>query len=244
MVNAIPPYRKKVEIKGRVNRWAIGFILLFFMSFLVLLFFQSPLSQIQQIEVRGNVTLKKQEILSQISLAPGEPFFEWDREKAQQQLLQNPQIKQVDIVKSFPGKIVVEIEEWPRIALWMPADGTKTGEVYPVFFNGTVLKEPWTGKVDKPLLRGWKASQVKEISEQLAKVKPDVLATLSEIHPQPSRTYRDLVRVFTNDGNEVVTRISVFHENINEYLKFIDPEKKGIVHMTEGANFGWFEPYR
>ncbi|MFS8578520.1 MAG: hypothetical protein LOD88_00640, partial [Novibacillus thermophilus] len=52
------------------------------------------------------------------------------------------------------------------------------------------------------------------------------------------------VRVYTDEGNEVITRISTFHNNMNQYRDFIPPGKKGIVHMTASKDFGWFKPYK
>lgn len=240
----IPPFREKKVKSQRTNRWAIGFILLFFISALILLFFQSPFSKIQQIEIEGNVTLDRNDILGQLSLAPGLQFFEWDREAAKQQLLKNKQVKDVSITKSFPGKVAIKITEWQRVALWLQTDDEVMQSLHPILEDGTILSEPWTGKVDRPLLRGWKnKTAVKEISAQLARVEPDTLRTLSEIHPQKSDTYPDEVRVFLDDGNEVITRISTFKDSISQYRDFIEPDKKGIVHMTYSEDFGWFEPY-
>lgn len=240
----IPPFREKKMRKRRVNRWAIGFIMLFFVSMLVLLFFQSPFSKIRHIVIDGNVTLDQHEILDQVSLTTGLQFFEWDREAAARRLMENEQVKDVVVTKSFPGKITIKVTEWPRVAFWLQTEGDIVQSLRPVLENGTILSEPWTGQVDKPLLRGWKnKSDIQAMSEQLARVDPEILRSLSEIHPQQSDTYPDEVRVFTDEGNEIRTRISTFKDTISQYRYFIEPGKKGIVHMTYSNDFGWFEPY-
>lgn len=244
MPTSIPPYREKKVKKRNPNRWAIGFIVLFFVSALILLFFQSPLSKVQNIEIDGHITLDENDILAQVSLVPGVQFFEWDRKTAKHELMKNPQVKEASVTKVFPGKVVIMIKEWQRVALWLQSEDNVAGQLLPVLENGTIVREPWTGKVDKPLLRGWESkSNVKALSQELAKVTPDTLRTLSEIHPQESDTYEDEVRVFTEEGNEVITRISTFHDNINQYRDFIPPGKKGTVHMTTSKDFGWFTPY-
>lgn len=240
----IPPFREKKVRSRRVNRWAVGFIMLFFVATLVLLFFQSPFSKIRHIEIDGNVTLDQQEILDQISLTTGLQFFEWDREAATERLMRNEQVKDITIKKSFPGKITIKVSEWPRVAFWLQTEDDIVQPLRPVLEDGTVLNEPWTDQVDKPLLRGWKnKSDIQAISEQLARVDSEILRSLSEIHPQPSDTYSDEVRVFTDEGNEIRTRISTFKDTISQYRYFIEPGKKGIVHMTYSDDFGWFEPY-
>lgn len=242
-VSAPPPLRKHKAKRQRPNYWAVGFILIFFVSALVLIFFQSPLSKIHRIEINGDSTLDRDEILAQISLAPGVQFFEWDRVTAANQLKKNPQVKDVRVTKVFPGRVVIDIHEWHRVGMWQSGDQI-TGKLFPVLENGAILEKPWSGDVDKPLLRGWEdKSLVKAISQELAKVEPETLRSLSEIHPEPSETYDDAVRVFTDEGNEVITRIATFHENINQYRDFIDPDQRGIVHMTYSNDFGWFEPY-
>lgn len=244
MPASIPPFREKKAKVTRPNRWAIGFILFFFISALVLLFFQSPLSKIQHIEIKGQETLEENEIAAQVSLAPGVQFFEWDREKAEERLRKYPQVKDVAVTKIFPGKVVITLSEWRRVALWLHSDDGSVDRLHPVLENGSVLDEPWDGKVDKPLLRGWEdVSKVKALSQELAKVEPETLRTLSEIHPHESDLYDDEVRVFTEEGNEVITRISTFRDNIAQYRKFIPDDAKGIVHMTYSEDFGWFEPY-
>lgn len=242
-VSTPPPLRKREIKKQRPNYWAVGFIFIFFISALVLIFFQSPLSKIQRIEINGQLTLDREEILTQISLEPGVQFFEWDRVAAAHQLKTNPQVKEARVTKVFPGKVVIDIREWERVGLWQSGD-QMTGKLFPVLENGAILESPWQGDVDKPLLRDWEnKSQVKAISQELAKVEPEILRNLSEIHPEPSETYDDAVRVFTDEGNEVITRIATFHDNINQYRDFIDPNQRGIVHMTYSKDFGWFEPY-
>lgn len=155
-----------------------------------------------------------------------------------------PQVKEASVSKVFPGKVIIKVKEWPRVALLLQDSDHGTSELRPVLENGVVLDEPWTGGVDKPLLRGWDdTAAIMDISKELAKVNPDALSTLSEIQPGSHDTYEDEVRVFTDEGNEVITRIATFHRNINQYRNFVDPERPGIVHMTYSEDFGWFEPY-
>lgn len=244
MRDSIPIYRDKEKNKRRPNRLALVFIVLFFLSLLVLLFFQSPLSKISTIDISGNRTLKDADVLKQASLKKGSQFFSWDPQAAKKQLMQNVQVKDVKITKRFPGKVTIKFEEWPRVAFWLKKDKDGNAQLRPVLANGVIVDKQWKGTVDRPLLRGWSdESAVAKLSKQLERVERVTLRSLSEVHPQPSDIYKDQVRVYTDDGYEVITRLSTFHENMNQYRNYVDPDKKGIVHMTYGRNFGWFEPY-
>lgn len=244
MPHTVPPYRERKVKSQPPNRWAIGFIILFFISSLVLLFFQSPLSKIQHIEIEGNITMDETDILEQISLAEGMQFFEWDHQMAKDRLMKNVQVKDVNVTKSFPGKITIKVTEWHRVAFWLQSQEAHLQQLRPVLEDGTILSDSWAGKVDRPLLRDWEdAGAIKKMSAELARVKPEVLRSVSEIHQQESDMYDDEIRVFMDEGNEVITRISTFKENIHHYSDFVEPGQKGIVHMTYGEKFGWFEPY-
>jgi len=123
-------------IKILIFYLAIGFLGWNFFAFI----FSSSFCNIENVIIKGNDCLSEDEIFFKSGVQLGENIFKLDLIKSKDSLMQEPWIKEVEIKRVIPKKIIISIKERK------PAAIVHTGEEY--FFStkdGIVLS-----KIDRP----------------------------------------------------------------------------------------------
>ncbi|MBS4535409.1 FtsQ-type POTRA domain-containing protein [Clostridium sp. D2Q-14] len=106
---------EKVKVDNKLKRkkrLIIIIILIFLISILsILLLTQTTFFNVENIEIKGNSIVKKDEILMASGINEGENIFRISIKKTESSLLKHPYIKEVKINRRFPNKIIIDLVE-------------------------------------------------------------------------------------------------------------------------------------
>ncbi|WP_438446318.1 cell division protein FtsQ/DivIB [Gorillibacterium sp. sgz5001074] len=225
----------------------LGLVIVFFITVFIILFFQSSISKISEIRVEGNELVPAEEIIAASGVEPGDHFFTTSTHRARDKVKLHPFLESVEISKSFPGMVKIQVKEYRRVAFQLAADGTKEvlladGSALPV--AGQAAHVP----LDMPILSNWNADDPmkKALCAALAQVPAHLLSDISEIKPEPSVAYPDKIKLYTRSRYEVYTTIEYLPGNV-EYLGYMTAElmergkTTGVITMLEQIRHAPFE---
>ena len=168
---------KHQPLSARVTKILVFYLVLAFLGWNLFNFvFSSNFCNIKEVIIKGNDCLSEDEIFCNSGIKLGENIFKLDLKKSINSLKQEPQIKEVEIKRVIPNKIIISLTERKAAAI------VHIGEEY--FFStkeGMVLS-----KIDKPeegfalpLLSGLEINEIK-IGEIID--KPEFRTALESIN--------------------------------------------------------------
>ncbi|TFE03572.1 cell division protein FtsQ/DivIB [Jeotgalibacillus sp. R-1-5s-1] len=228
--------------RKRANRRMSAVVLVFVLIILVVLYFQSPYSKIQTIQVSGNDILTEQQILEAGGFAAGDSFWTTDEESIKENLQENELIKLAEVKKDFPTTMTINIEEFEQTA-YLRQEQAYT----PVYENG-FLGTPGPSELIRgsaPLLVGFDdTSLVEKLAASLSELPDEVLNSISEIHHSPTDVDDERIQIFMNDGFEVSAIIPTFADKMVHYgsiVSQLDPNVKGVIDLEVGSYFRAYE---
>jgi cell division protein FtsQ len=227
----------KQRRRQKVNRRLTAYIAFFFILILCIIYFQSPLSNIKHIEVKGNQHIPAQQLIQLSGLTNRTSFWKIKAEQVERKIESHPEVKDVQLRKQFPNTVVLYVKERRRIAYIYHKQ-----KFFPLLENGRILMKnaSKTAPSDAPILVNWKKGEdIQEIAGQLTQLPPYILNAISEIHHTPSNHDRYHITVYMNDGFEVSANVQNFAEKMVLYpsiVKQLNPNVKGIIHL-EVSNY-------
>ncbi|WP_100403113.1 cell division protein FtsQ/DivIB [Bacillus sp. FJAT-42315] len=230
------PKLKKLR-KRKTNRRLASIISLFFLIVITIVYFQSPLSRVQQIDVIGNHFLSKDEVIETSGLREESSVWSVNKQGVAEQLQRHPKIKEAVVSFSFPNKLVIKVEERAKLAYLSKGRG-----FYPVLDNGTVLKTATTQTLDElPVLHGFKEGKVlDDMMNSLGDLPNEITNSISEIYYKPKKTDSYHIQLFMNDGFEVSASLKTFSDKMVYYPSIVsqlDPNVKGVIDIEIGSYF-------
>ncbi|RED65783.1 cell division protein FtsQ/DivIB [Cohnella lupini] len=232
MTERIPALKREAVMpKTRRGKKILRLLIALFAIVLIVLFFRSPLSEISDIEVTGMNYLSKEEVLKELGVAPGDSFFVPSIGKLTKRMGNLKPLESVKIVKKFPGLLSVQVKEYPQVAVQLAEDG----RMLATLSNGLTLPIPEGDPVDKPILSNWKPDDPNLVAlcRALSGLPPYLLADLSEIHPDPSISYPNRIKLFTRSRFEVVTTVQLLAEKIPFLSDIVQNREPGKIIMLE-----------
>jgi len=236
------PQVKQPKPNRRGNKKLTFLLVIFFLTVLAVVFFRSSYSKVQEIAVYGNDLYAANEIVQASGLHKGMQFLNVWESDVKAGLKPLAGIKSVSIERSFPGKIILHVTEFKRVALWTNTDGKRS----PLLENGTVLdKVDFRARVvDRPLIRAWGAPELlPQLGKALGSLPPTVLDQISDIALTPTISDKQRITLYMRDGNEVRSVIYQIAKKLPWYpaiAKELPEGEKGIVYMLEST---WFSKY-
>ncbi|KKI93735.1 cell division protein FtsQ [Bacillus sp. SA1-12] len=228
--------------KQKTNRRLISFLSVFFLLILLVIYFQSPLSKVASISVKGNKTVESEKIIELSGITTSSEFWSINSEQVVTSVKSLLQIKDVQVEKKLPNHIVLLVEEHDSIA-YIERDGS----YLPILENGDVLKDKQvSAPADAPVLIDWENDKAIEVMiDELKKLSPGILNSISEIHHTPKKTDPWLIHLYMNDGYEVLASVRTFSEKMATYpdiISQLDENSRGIIHLEVGSYFESYEP--
>jgi len=235
MTERIPALKQVDKPPARRGKKLLWILSALFLIVLVVLFFRSSLSKYSEIIVTGTVALSKEDVLKALELAPGDSFFVPGTGKIKERVQALKPVESASITKKFPGVLLVEVKEYPTVAVELSTDG----KVNAVLANGMVLPMP-EGKIpDRPILSGWKQddANLTALCRILSDLPPYLLTDLSEIHPDPSTAYPDRIKLFTRSRFEIVTTVGKLADRISYLSDMVQNREPGRIVILEAVTY-------
>ncbi|SEN63186.1 cell division protein FtsQ [Amphibacillus marinus] len=222
--------------RKKTNRRLVFYVCLFFVLISIVVYLQSPLSFINEINVSGQHYIDEEEIIAYSELSSEVNVWGVRISEIESNILRHDEIKSVSVVRQLPNNFKIEVEELDKVAY------LSEGEFfYPLLENGRLLDSfriiDWQG--DAPLLFGFSEDSALELlTEQLTKSPEFINNHISEIHLTPTDSNPLKLRLFMTDGFEVETSIRNFSQNLSSYPSIVsqlDPSNKGVIQIGEGG---------
>ncbi|SDH91080.1 cell division protein FtsQ/DivIB [Alteribacillus bidgolensis] len=227
----------KEKRKKRSNRRLIIYLSIFFILILMVIYFQSPLSHVRNIQVDGNVHVDKEEIINASEIQEGISIWNIDTGKTAAKLKEFTEVEDAAVSRSFPSTIQIDIDEYKRMAY------VETGDQYiPILKNGEVLHDNTTSVLpaDAPVLQNFEEERLlKAFAQELSQLGEGILNRISEVSYVQEEDSGSLV-LYMNDGIEVATTIHNFASYMSSYpsvAREISPNTPGVLHMKMSPYF-------
>lgn len=227
--------------KKKANRRLILYLSIFFFLITIIVYLQSPLSHVKTIVINGNIILDDTEIMNESGLIKNTSIWTINKEKMKTVLEKDPIIQSANVKRKLPWTVEITVKEQRLIGFIK-----QKNDYYPLLANGSVLKDRNQSipKGEAPILFSFtEQEQIQKISDELHKLPHDIINLISEIHWEPTKTNKNKIILYMNDGYTVSGTMRDFADKMQLYPSIVsqlDPKKTGIIHIGVGT---YFEEY-
>ncbi|MCP1143942.1 cell division protein FtsQ/DivIB [Lysinibacillus endophyticus] len=237
----IPTLREKR--RKRTNFKFMILIILFFLTLFLLLYFQSPYSEINKIKITGSNLVEDKDYIKQSQLQIGDSMWGFNVGDVEERIAKQYWVKDVEVKRKWLTTVEIKVNEWQKVA-YISLDN----EFYPMLENGDVFKELNTLEpIDAPLFLQFDDEKLrKRLLKELAKLDSTVLALISQINSTPSSADPYSITLYMNDGYEVRAEITTLAEKLNFYPSIVaqiensSDYSKGIIDIEVGSYYKSF----
>ncbi|RKQ19708.1 cell division protein FtsQ/DivIB [Ureibacillus endophyticus] len=237
----IPTLREKR--RKRTNFKFMILIILFFLTLFLLLYFQSPYSEINKIKITGSNLVEDKDYIKQSQLQIGDSMWGFNVGDVEERIAKQYWVKDVEVKRKWLTTVEIKVNEWQKVA-YISLDN----EFYPMLENGDVFKESNTLEpIDAPLFLQFDDEKLrKRLLKELAKLDSTVLALISQINSTPSSADPYSITLYMNDGYEVRAEITTLAEKLNFYPSIVaqiensSDYSKGIIDIEVGSYYKTF----
>ncbi|MGL6058984.1 MAG: cell division protein FtsQ/DivIB [Culicoidibacterales bacterium] len=220
--------QKKLQQKQRKTQriWYIGLI-----SVGLIIFLNSPLSQVKEITVTGNQYVSKQFVIENTPVEVGNHFYWLNGWEIEKQLETQPLIENVTMKRRFGNTIEFVVEE----AEIMGITQTETEKMW-ILATGELVAIQANIRLNVPYFRNWDETNGKLLFENLAKIPLDVQRQISEIAFNGSDTDPEQLQLYMRDGNLVTISIRQIPEKMVFYFSIVEAlgNKRMHIHLEAG----------
>ncbi|THF75589.1 cell division protein FtsQ/DivIB [Cohnella fermenti] len=220
--------------RGRKLLWIVVFL---FLLLAIFLFFRSNLSKITEINVSGTTLHATQDEIVQASGARlDDSFFTTDTKELEKKIGQLQTVEKVGVVKKFPGRLEITVQEYKEVALEMDGEGN----MLIVLSNGLAVPlAKGEALPDMPILTGWKQGDANRASlcTTLGGMEAGLLSDLSQISPDPSNAYPDRIKLYTRSKFEVVTTVGRLAGKLGLLSEIVENREPGRVVLLEADTY-------
>ncbi len=237
----LPQFRRKVYKKK--GEKLLFFIFLFFLLLAIIIYFNSSISRITNIKVTGLTLLSEKEIYSTADIHKNMLYLFTSSSSIKKKLLGIKEIKDVEIIKEFPGQLFIHVTENKPIAFFRDAND----KWIPILENGLFYKGENKFYIDGPLITKWDdEDKLNQLVTELIKVKPNVLHEVSEIRELPVKEDPNRVILYMKQGYIVHISLVDFSKRLNLYPTILENlmsrnTKKGDIYLLESIRFEEFK---
>ncbi|MEJ8765642.1 FtsQ-type POTRA domain-containing protein [Oceanobacillus sp. HCA-5259] len=229
--------------KKKANRRLVFYMTIFFFLISIIVYLQSPLSEVKQVTVHNNSFIPDEEIVEISGLSEKQNIWAIDFAAIEESLENSPIIDKVTVDRKLPNTVAITVQEKEIIGILEDEEGI----YFPVLESGELLEtiehQSFTGEA--PLLIGFTDKEyLAKAANELNKLPKDILDLISEMYWQPTEDNKNNVLFYMSDGFIVQSSIRDFAEGMTTYpsvVSQLDPEVKGVIHMGVGVYFEAFE---
>ncbi|MFD1067226.1 cell division protein FtsQ/DivIB [Oceanobacillus locisalsi] len=228
--------------KKKANRRLIFYLSIFFLLIAVIIYLQSPWSEVRSIEVDGNVFLTDEYIIDESGLTEGMNIWSLNGSSVVSGMEENPVIEQASINRKFPSTVLIEVEEQSVLGYVQ-----EERAFYPVLANGQVVSQNANASAgNAPLISGFNETELAELASEMEDVRPSIFNMISEIERKDPEEDEGstLITLYMSDGFLVEGEIDQVLDKLGYYPSIVSQlqeDDNGIIHMGVGIYFESFE---
>lgn len=226
--------------KKKANRRLIFYLSIFFLLIAIIVYLQSPLSQIRSIEVNGNKFLTDERIIDDSGLTEGTNIWSMNRSSIEDRLENNPVIDEATVNRKFPRTVQVTVVE--QAVLGYVKEGA---EFNPVLENGEII--PTDAKEvagNAPLMIGFEEKQLTRLTSEMTNLRHSIFSMISEIELRniDEEDHSMEIMLYMNDGYMVNGNLEQVMNKLSYYPSIVSQleDDKGIIHIGVGIYFESF----
>ncbi|MCZ0703339.1 cell division protein FtsQ [Natronobacillus azotifigens] len=229
--------------KKKTNRRLIFYVFLFFSLISIVIYLQSPLSYVGNIEIIGNRYVSAEEIIKYSKLSSETNIWGVSTEEVSERISQHRELNEVEVSRVFPNTIEIHVSELDKIAYLNNGDN-----FHPLLENGKKLDALRIVNIqgDAPILYNFTDNEyLIALASELKELSPSIHALISEIYWEPSESNPHQVLLYMIDGHQVETTIRNFANYLSSYPSIasqLDDNQLGVIRIGEGGAV--FQSYR
>lgn len=227
--------RKKVA-----NRKFFSIIVIFIIALLVVLYFQSPLSKIDQVSIKGHQLYDEEVYIEKSQLSTGDSFWSFSKDKVTENMQGLTGVQTVTVSRKWLRNVEISVKEAKPIAYVQEDEGLQlllsSGEV---FDHQSMAIEQ-----SAPILSHFESDQVlQKMATVLQEIDESVMQLISEVSYTGTKEEPESITLYMDDGYEVLALLSTVAEKIDYYPEMVaqlEGDVKGVIDMEVGS---YFIPY-
>ncbi|GIO21879.1 cell division protein FtsQ/DivIB [Oceanobacillus sp. J11TS1] len=226
--------------KKKANRRLIFYLSIFFLLIAIIVYLQSPWSEIRSIEVSGNVFLTDEYIIDASGLKEGSNIWSMNKSSVVEQIEKDSVIEKASISRDFPRTVHIDVEE--KSVLGYVKEGKDN---YPVLSDGQIIqKNAKDFTSNAPLMIGFNEEQLTELTAEMMDIRPSIFNMISEIEWNDSDQEEMHITLYMSDGFLVKGKAEQIFDKLDYYPSIVsqlDAEDSGIIHIGVGVYFESFQ---
>ena len=209
--------KRRIRIIKRIIKWTM---LIAIIAGGITFAMVSPIFNIQEIQVLDNKEISSDTIISLSGLSKGQNIFRFLTNKIEEQIKQEPYIKEAEVKRSFPNKIEITVQERER------AFSAEFLNGYAYIDNQGYILQISNDSLGLPILQGISTPEDKIVAGN----------RLEEGDLQKLETAIQIMNICkSNNLDSKVTSIDITDRN--DYSIYMESEKKTI-YLGDGKNLG------
>ena len=215
---------KKIRVKVKKRKLKVKNILMFLISIILIANFIYYMFniKIKNIYVINNNIISDKEIIDNAKLRDYPPYLSSLSFIIEDNTLNNPYVKEVEVVKNR-FKVYLYITEYKPLAIYKEQVLLENGALVDNSYNIN-----WLPMVINDI-------DNLEFSEYFSKVDSDILLKISQIEYVPNDVDKDRYLLYMNDGNSVYITLTKITK-LNKYSSIVSQMEgeKGIIYLDSG----------
>lgn len=236
LVTDIKKYKneKKKEKKISFLRRLILFLLKVFLIFgiMIALVIYIPIFKVSEADITGLFYLEKDALDTQLEDLKGENIVFLNKQKYKETFLANSYVKEVEIKRKYPNKLLVTIKERAPVALLVTSDGFIQISEDSIFLD--IRQSP--GSYDLPLVTGIELYAIPGVGKKIENL---ALEEALKIISGSNRILMDKIAEINIENDRIIayTRNGIIvllggAEDIDNKLKILEGIMEDIVDVT------------
>lgn len=217
----------------------LSLLVFFGLLIFVSLYFLSPYSNIETLSVEGTNDVLDQQVIDSSGVRSGDPLWVtyFEREEIEQRVITLlPQVSDAILAFSGINDFTFEIKEYNTVAYLLENNG-----YLKVLENGIIVEDDYSTSIgNQPVFINFKeGNALDRMINQFDEMDVTIQNLISEVELVENERNSLLVRVYMNNGNQVLASIPSFAERMSLYPQMVEAVdgKYGIFDLEAGAFF-------
>lgn len=225
----------KYQRNNRLYRRMIFIISLLLIPLIGFVYYVSPLSKLAAVTVSGNqkvdaaTIIKEANFTTETDLWP--QFFQGASHLKQVEKAQ-PRVASTSISITKFNHFEIDVTEYQEVAVL-----AHDNKYSPILENGLVLSETMKNPTEKlPILENLKdQTLIMQVLKAYQGLSEKLQEAVSQIKYEPTDSNKELLRLYMNDGNQVIVNISNLTSQMKYYTQVAKEMKEtGVIDMEVG----------